>query len=293
MSLPSIGLAMVTFNAPLRLRSLLSIATQDNLIPDLPFRLFEDPWKPEAQAQYDRVAREFKVPYYRVPKDHRVSKDPNTGWSCMQGAVEYAVENTPEDWFLYWTDDVLPTPGAFQNIIQWIYELDSYPVGAIQWPYWNADELPVKPWAHKDSMWLPDSGWLAEIPQNPHWNGPSNAPRPYINLNGAGFALRRSTWEQVGGFSQKTWCLDEDISLKIWLKADQVIVTVPGPPFVHYMGASLDHPPHEMHSLACWKAAGWSEKDVCEKQVRALMREQGEEATWWERMQGERIQVAV
>lgn len=273
-----VGIGLTTFNAPGRLRKLLTVLRDQDLLhkPYLPLRVFEDPWKEAVQKPYERICAEFDVPFMRVPPGHRVAKA-ESGWSCMQGAIEFAVENTPEPWFIYLTDDVLPTPLAIHDLLVWTKLFDSTRVGAFQIPYWNYDELPevAKPFGDaKARMWDEPHDWLRNVPRNPHWDN-GGKPRPYVNVNGAGFVLRRAAWEQVGGFSQSTWCLDEDMGAKIWLRTPHIVVTVPGPPFVHFMGGSLDHPEHHFHCESCWKAAGWPDKTEVHRQTREAMAEKG------------------
>ena len=300
---PTIGIGMTVFNSPMRLRKILEIVDQFGRPKRCPIRVFEDPWRDHVAVIYEKVCKEFGVEYHRIPKDHRVVKDPATGWSCMQGSIEYAVEKTPEDWFFYFPDDVLPTPGAIGNALGWVDRLDHTSVGAFELPYWNADDLPteVRPWPEvneyrwaKEAMWFIESDWLRKIPENPHWNGPDNAPRPYVNLNGAGFLLRRKAWEMVGGFSQETWCLDEDISAKIWLRTPYSIVTVPGPAWVHHFGASLEHPPHDYNTHEAWMSAGWPPKADVDREVRKMMAAKcGDERGWYLRyLRGEQAEVA-
>jgi hypothetical protein len=267
---PSIAIGITTFHAPMRLRKLIEILRDQGSLEyfskvGIPIRIFQDPWRKHEYDNiiYDQIGREYRLPLTRLPK-----------WSCMQGSAEFAVENSPEDWFIYLPDDVLPAPGALNRIVDWIIRLDRSPVGALQVPYWNADELPNPPWAPggKEAMWHLSSEWLWNVPKNPHWEI-TGKPYPYVNLNGAGFAIRRATWQAVGGFSQETWCLDEDMGAKIWLRTAEIIVALPGPPFVHYMGGALDHPEHHFHCLDCWHKAGWPDKDEVHRQCRAVMKE--------------------
>lgn len=279
MSRPSVSIGVTTFNAPQRLQAVLRAIDYFGR-PQVPIRVFEDPWNKALKPWYAEVVGEFGFPYDSVPPSHRVAKNA-VGWSCMQGVIEYAVEQSPEDWFLYYPDDILPTPGAIQNCLDWIERLDPTPVGAFEMPHWNVDDLPsgIRPWDSKpssfqyakDAMWQEPFDWLKKVPRNTHWDGPFNKPYPYVNLNGAGFALRRSIWEKVGGFAQETWCLDEDIGAKIWLRTEQMVVTVPGPPFVHYMGAAMQHPEHAYHSIEAWKRAGWPDKDVVHRMTRDVI----------------------
>jgi hypothetical protein len=258
---PTVTIGITVFHNPMRLRKLLQVLDHQGQLDAfgaVPVRVFQDPWDkyPEDDKMYARICRDANVEYHRLPH-----------WSCMQGSIQFAVEHSPEDWFIYLPDDVLPAKGALDSAIKWCSTYDPAPVGAFQIPYWNADELPSPPWQHKDEMWTMDISWLAKVPRNPHWDGTAKPntggrPYPYVNLNGAGFALRRSTWKAVGGFSPLTWCLDEDMGAKIWLRTPQIIVTAPGPCFVHYMGGSNDHPPHEFWTKKAWLAAGWPEKDV-------------------------------
>jgi hypothetical protein len=84
-------------------------------------------------------------------------------------------------------------------------------------------------------------------------------------VNGVGFAVRSSNYEAVGGFARDTWCLDETISVRTWLKGPLGCVCLPGPPLIHYFGgATLSNPPaHDLHTNEAWaKAMGMTKEEA-------------------------------
>jgi hypothetical protein len=95
--------------------------------------------------------------------------------------------------------------------------------------------------------------WLEQVPRNRHWEG-NGCARPYVNVNGVGFAVHRPTWEVVGGFAEHTWCLDESLSVRVWTRSDRGIICLPGPPLVHFFaGAQTSNPPqHDLYTEEAW-----------------------------------------
>jgi hypothetical protein len=218
--------------------------------PSVPVVVYEDPSDEQISTDYRQLCNRYNVL-------HQVAST----WGCMQGIAQFALEQTKTEWFIYLPDDILPTPGSIEFVLQWLRIIPSW-VGAVQIPYWNYES-----WSGRDreSMFEGGLDWLEHVPFNPHWWGPAL----YVNLNGSGFALRRSVWEQVGGFSPKTWCLDEDISCKIWLKTpDSVVATLPGPPWIHQGGASTPDQFKFGHAHGRWsKIEGWLDEWGMEKDV--------------------------
>lgn len=153
----------------------------------------------------------------------------------MQSTAQHAMATTLYDWVILWPDDVLPTPGAFEHVSRWLWELPSH-VGAVQLPYWNFSDYrrahpTLAPRTTNIILEHQDLDWLDTVPRNPHWETPG--PAYYVNCNGAGFALRRLAWRDVDGFSPHTWCFDEDIAARLWLSKRWTVVSVPGPPVMH------------------------------------------------------------
>jgi GT2 family glycosyltransferase len=152
------------------------------------------------------------------------------------------------------SDDVLPTPGCFQSLFNFLTEYELPDVGAIQIPYWTVDDLmeyhPELMESRTQAWW--DFGILTRIPRSPwwdynkflyDWHGQFNEvevkPRPYANVHATGFLLNSQVWRDVGGFSPDLAVYDEDISVRIWLNTpDKVVIRVPGPPLVHIHGTA-------------------------------------------------------
>lgn len=218
---------------------------------------------------YGEVCRRYKLPLIRTAE-----------WGCMQGAAEAALEHASADWVIYWPDDALPTPGCVDNMVRWTNAVDlpehcHWRIGAIQTPYWNYQtDDGLYPGRHRDDALGADMRWLMGVPQNPHWYGPAY----YVNVNGAGFALRKAAWRAAGGFPKKTWCLDEHIACKLWLSTEYGIISVPGSPAVHIGGMATP----DMHRLGhghlrCATEAGWLDewresKDSLGEKCRMRMR---------------------
>lgn len=242
----SVAIVITVYRKPERLARLL-----DNMrwsgIPDVPVYVFEDPSpfsdREAITSAYTDVCREKHVRFQSAPK-----------WGCMQGSIQYAFANTTEDWLIYVPDDVLFTRGALWNEYAGILTYGRPFVGGIQAPFWNAHELvDMGILSHREKM---NQGWLPDgVPRNPHWDYPG-VPRAYINLNGAGFSLSRALFVKMGGWPMCTWRLDEWAGYQSW-KHGMVCITLPGPPRIHYFGATTpDHPEGlDFASVAGWKEA--------------------------------------
>jgi hypothetical protein len=104
-------------------------------------------------------------------------------------------------------------------------------------------------------------------------------PYLYINVNGAGFALRRKVWEEVGGFSPKTWCFDEDIAVRCLMYSRYHIFAIAGKPSIHlFAGSTLDgtQPQHQFSTLESWiKAWGMDKTAICKLSDLAQMPPEG------------------
>jgi len=251
-----IHIGITAFATPQRLGTLLRALPRDVA----PITVFEDPSTEETHEVFVDVCEQHRVPLRLKPE-----------WGGMQGIIQYAVEQTPCEWFIYVPDDVLPTPGALEWLVRWI-EILPKSVGLIQMPYWNYEDLNLG--GDRWSMFhRPDLDWLRSVPLNPHWWGPAL----YINVNGAGFALRRELWERIGGWDLRTWCLDEYIAYRMWTQTDYVCVSVPGPAWVHGGGLStpaqhaLGHAHLRAATLDGWIDATGKDKDICANEIRASM----------------------
>lgn len=230
----SVAIAITTYRNPARLAGLL-----DNMrwagIPDIPIYVFEDrtPLRDgeEIHAAYANVisvnGRERSV----WPIVHRFERTDQ--WSCMQGVIDYAFQNTTEDWIIYVPDDVAFTRGSLWNEYAGVLAYGRDFVGGIQAPFWNAQDLvDMGIFQSKLDTYKPHD----RIPPNPHWNHPG-VPRKYINLNGAGFSMSRKLYEKMGGWPRCTWRLDEYAGYQAW-KNGMVCITLPGPPRIHYFGGA-------------------------------------------------------
>lgn len=252
---PTVSMGITVYGNPGRLARLLTNLRWSGFPPQVNIRVFEDPYCKGSPAErdaitsaYEDVCREHKLSFYRAPS-----------WGCMHKIGQWAVMNSPEDWFIYMPDDVLVTPGFVDSIVENIYKYNDSSAGLFQVPYWNAHEYPGGfPSGKKDYLW--NCGYdemkdfLTKVPCNKHWDH-EGVPRPYINVNGVGFVLRRRLWEMVGGFSPDTWSLDEDISARCWMFSPYNIFTLPGPTSIHlFAGTTADgtQPHHQYHTMDSW-----------------------------------------
>jgi hypothetical protein len=230
----------------------------------------EDPSDKPATDRYRSVLRNFSsVEFTKLGS-----------WSNMHGsamaAFEIAQAEYKPEWIVYLGDDVMVTRGALSTLFYFIERNALRTVSLVQPAYWNAHEL-FEEVAHaerrgpgllraKEDMYTKDPAWLLEVPRNPHWDGEGFA-RPYVNVNGCGFACRADHYFRVGGFAEGTWCLDETLSVRTWLGSDQSIVCLPGPPLVHYFGAATEcNPPaHDLYTAERWAEAMGMTKEVANK----------------------------
>lgn len=227
---PSIGLVFTVYGNPRRLSTILRAFDEvdswgEALCDEL--LIVEDPSTNLAHEGFARLAEKYEIQHYLMPE-----------WGCMQGSGQAMMEQTESDWIIYFPDDLLPTHGSIANMMRWIRFAEhephrDYRIGGIQMPYWNFEELfPDR--VREECFGNPDLSWLRSVPWNHHWWGPAY----YVNINGAGFAVKRQGWQEAGGFPKKTWCLDEHLSCKYWLECGWATISVPGPPFVHAGGLS-------------------------------------------------------
>lgn len=252
----SIALVVTTYRNPPKLAALI-----DNMrwagLPDLPLYVFVDPSpledSDEQFMQYAAVRDEKNLPHLEfAPK-----------WGCMQGILDYAMQHTTEDWVIYIPDDIIFSQGGLWNEVAGVMAYGRDFVGAIQMPYWNAQDLvDMCAMPHREAMF---QGWLPiGIPHNPFWNR-FWLPRKYINVNGAGFAISRDAYREMDGIPQVTWRLDEWVGWKVWT-GGRCCVTLPGPPRIHYHGGSTPEMPTGLayNSIDAWvDATGGYKPEEC------------------------------
>jgi hypothetical protein len=277
MSQPTIAIGIHVYANPDRFDRLMQNILWSGVPADIKIRVFEDPkltdTNQEISKRYQKLCEKYNVSYYRAPS-----------WGCIHGIVQFAVMNSPEDWFIYVPDDVLFTKGHFQGVVDHIYKYNHTCAGMFQTPYWNAHEY--KPgWPSSDYKYLwtipieKANKFLETVPENPHWSHEDKMPYLYINVNGAGFALRRKVWEEVGGFSPKTWCFDEDIAVRCLMYSRYHIFAIAGKPSIHlFAGSTLDgtQPQHQFSTLESWiKAWGMDKTAICKLSDLAQMPPEG------------------
>jgi len=268
------GVAIVTYNGWKRVAALLkSIQTELAWVDQL--LVSEDP------VPYPDV----RPGLIDVCKGYRAQLLLSDEWGCMQGNATRAMGEMDTDIVAILSDDVLVAPGCLKDMRDFWVKYSVFPVGAAcfsSWGNWsdiqkmgyipheNGYYTSHMPGGFYDSW--PD--WICKIPPNPFWfNG--GHPRMYINVHGSGFALRRDVYDYVGGFAKETWCYDEDIAAKIWLKTPCVVAVAPGRPLIHYGAASqcgTEHPECTFHTNEAWEAAwGGKTKVQMDGEMRAVI----------------------
>ena len=234
----TVAIVITVFRNPPKLACLLDNIREMGK-PDVPLYVFEDPspWM-DAPAVTKDYAHVINIEKKGLVDDFKTAPT----WGCMQGIIQFALENTKEDWIIYVPDDVLFTKGGLWNELAGILTYGREFVGAIQAPYWNSEDL-VRAGVllHKDAMYtsLPTT-----LGRNIHWEG-NGLPRVYINVNGAGFSLNRRLFEKFERWPTYTWRLDEWVGFQAW-KNGFVCLTLPGPPRVHCLGGSTKEMPGDL-----------------------------------------------
>lgn len=254
-----------SYNGVERLEFMLrTMKENDPDIFDIPILVVEDPCGFVGVTEgYVDLSREYGFFFVELSE-----------WSNMHGAASQAFDiargNYEPKWIIYLGDDLAITPKSLTTFLDFIKNDVPDNVGLVQLAYWNAHELPN--FKKRTDFYTKNTDWTRQIPRNPHWEGPSRA---YINVNGAGFACRTKMYQKVGGFATGTWCLDESISYKCWMETDYGIVTCPGPPVVHYFGASslADTPKGDLYDEKYWIEDMKCTKEEADKQMRARMNE--------------------
>ena len=262
-----VGIGITTYRNPARLRKVLDNILWSGL-PDIPVYVIEDkvpgPQHEEVTLRYKEVIKDYPwVGYFSTTPE----------WGCMQGSIEYMMQVSKEPWMIYVPDDIAFTKGGLWNEYAGILAYGRSWVGGIQAPYWNATDLT----SEREEIW--DVEFLKKVPQNSHWNGPG-VPRKYVNMNGAGFSINRTLWRLMKGFPKCTWRLDEYAGYMAW-RLGFVIVTLPGPPRVHFFGGATPLMPSGMpafHSVEAWQEATGGTPEQTGQETYAIMnRIQGEE----------------
>lgn len=264
--MPTLGVAIVTYNGAARTEELLkSLEPERRYIDKLV--VAEDPC-PYPQVHQRLV--EASIKYYC---------DLVTGstWGCMQGNATMAMNYCDTDVVCLLSDDILVTPGCIKAMREFWETYWHLPIGLAQFSYWGnwSDLVKLNLIADASEFWPRWPEYITKVPRNEFWDN-GGKPRIYINVNGSGFAIRRDIWKTVGGFSPETWCYDEDIAVRVWLNSPTIVVTVPGPPFVHFGGASqcgTEHPDTDYHTLLAWVKAWGYDKFEIEPMLRAKMKE--------------------
>lgn len=261
-----LGVAIVTYNGPKRVAALLeSLESERPYIDELVIQ--EDPVDyPEVHPTYGRLALQYRCTLH-------------TGevWGCMQGNATCAMNNTRSDIMCLLSDDVIVTRGCIKAVREFWERYSHFPIGAAGIARWDSwDDLRRMGLIHHHEEFYPQwQSWISKVPYNDFWiNG--WIPRLYVNVHGSGFSLRRDVWKAVGGFSPETWCYDEDIAAKIWLYTPCVVAAVPGPPMVHFGGASqcgTEHPETRFHTIEAWYEAWGSSKELMHAAIRKRMAE--------------------
>lgn len=250
----SVSIAICTFRKPAKLRSLLENLKECGL-PDIPVRVFEDPSpfedREETTRENQAVCDEFNVPMRTAPK-----------WGCMHGAIQFAFEETDEDWLIYLPDDIGVRPGVLWQAYATVRTYGRYFVGAIQIPYWNMQTA---------------GGPVTE--RNPVWER-YPVPFKYLNVNGAGFSMSRQLFKVIGHWPRYSWRLDEYASWVAW-QAGMVVLAAPGLALLHYGGGSWGLMPEVKWKLGtdeAWLQATGVSVGQAERQSRdAMGRIEGED----------------
>lgn len=280
---------MPSFNGVARCRyELETIKRNDPTAFQFPIFVVEDP----CTNLGEEYAAKVKCDYDHLRDDFMVEVIHLSEWSNMHGAArksfDIAHKRYDPKWIVYLGDDLAITPHALSNMTHFLSQNELETVGLVQFPYWNAHDLcknveygdwygaPKLFWT-KERDFYASMDWTDQVPHNPHWDGDGCA-RPYINVNGAGFACRTSMYYSVGGFQEGTWCLDETISVKCWLQTPYSCVCLPGPTLVHYFGAATmsGPPPHDLHTSERWEEAMGMTKEQGDRLCRLAMQERQE-----------------
>lgn len=260
----SFGVAIVTYNGAARVEALLGSAIRDLACVDQ-LVIAEDPCPyPLVHDQLLTLAAMYNA--------ELVVGDT---WGCMQGNATRAMRAMRTDVVALLSDDIILSPHCLSNVMSFWERYKKFPIGAAQIPYWPnwTDAKRLGFITEQDQFFTTWRDWSWRIPSNPYWNG-DGSPQLYINVHGSGFSLLREAWQAVGGFSPQTWSYDEDIAVRLWLGSQYVVTTIPGPPFMHYGGASqcgTEHPDTKFHTEEAWMDAWATSKDSLATAMRARM----------------------
>lgn len=220
-----VELSIQTYKGPTRVGYLLRSLRKAGW-PFFQVHIVEDPSTQKVWEDLQIVCRDFPVKLHRRPT-----------WGNMQGAFQYAMEQTKAPLMILMSDDILVQPGWWEEHLSWWVKLEGL-VGASAFSHWDSTDLITQGWidSREEFYWkmrdtlVPDNPWYSE-------------PSIIHSVHGSCFAIRRDIWEQQGGFAQDFLAKDEDISRKVWMNTDLICAKFPGSALLHLGGAAeKDHP---------------------------------------------------
>lgn len=287
-----VAVVIPSYNGVDRCRYMLeTLCRNDPEAQEVPIFVVEDQFGGEPDAEKRKAVSEG---YDQLELDYPVQVFHSDTWRNMHGNAKFAFEiafrECNPDWVVYLGDDLAITPGSLSNLIHFVGQNDLETVGLVQPAYWNAGDIAFSTserdefcvMFNRERDFYSGMAWTNKVHRNPHWEGiwrehteeplPGVAV-PYVNVNGVGFAAHAKTYRQVGGFADGTWCLDESLSWRVWTGSNRGVVCLPGPPLVHYFGASTMSKPvqHDMHTEERWIEAIGHNKTESDKIMRGKM----------------------
>jgi len=175
-------------------------------------------------------------------------------WGNMQGASQKAVEQCSGDIIIYLSDDTIISQNTLEYITYfWTHnDIERLHCGLQRIAVRNACDIPG---LREQFYSIPLLAW--------HDNSfTPDVERPHIcpGVHGSGFVVRKDVFKEVGGFNPNFLMLDEDLSVRVMTKTDQVSYALPNPALLHY-GAAAQAGSHGVvdtvnHYEECEKAWG-------------------------------------
>jgi hypothetical protein len=163
-------------------------------------------------------------------------------WGNSTGTAQKALENCETDWVFLLEDDQLSAGDPFKNIIRWLEfgEDIAEMTGAIYLTHYQAHPdlakvgiLPSDELEAREAFYnKPFDTWFTGEPIQLDART-TTMPSLGITAHGQGSCIRRSVWQEVGGYDLRWHAFDQILSYKIWLLTDKIIYTFPTDPFYH------------------------------------------------------------
>lgn len=186
------------------------------------------------QEKCSEVCKKYEV-------DYKIKPAP---WTGPCGNYNFAAQQSNTEFVAMLGDDQFCSPGWWEYMMYFIDNNPELRWGMLGWSLIFVEDLvragfyqtKTDFYNQQDKMWIFN---FNQLPREAITNKWCNWDRPRFRgcSTGTAFIIRKSLWQQFGGFFEQIYQFDEDYGDNIWNVTDYYCVQVPTSPIVHFGGA--------------------------------------------------------